>query len=133
VARLDFEKSREGRQLFFCLASTRLDPIIIGMLVSSLHATDRLTLGSFAVSSSLIFPRSRSVTSRRNSEFSSWIRSVFRRRRTDLIATKPEVILWHVGCCHCSDFGNVSESSQVDVIATGELNSQDDVPRLGLC
>jgi hypothetical protein len=34
---------------------------------------------------------------------------------TDLIATKPEVILWHVGC-HCSDFANVSESSQVDVI-----------------
>jgi hypothetical protein len=34
---------------------------------------------------------------------------------TNLIATKPEVILWHVGC-HCSDFANVSESSQVDVI-----------------
>src|SRR6516164_8396943 len=38
------------------------------MLVSSLHATARLTLGT---SSSLILPRSRSVTSRRNREFSS--------------------------------------------------------------
>jgi hypothetical protein len=34
---------------------------------------------------------------------------------TDLIAIKPEVILWHVGC-YCSDFATVSESSQVDVI-----------------
>src|SRR6516225_1975244 len=47
-------------------SGTRLDAIVIRMLVSSLHAE------SLVASSSLIFSRSRSVTSCRNRAFSSW-------------------------------------------------------------
>jgi hypothetical protein len=39
-----FSKNRV-KAASYCLASTRLDLIITGMLVSSLHATDRFTLG----------------------------------------------------------------------------------------